>query len=894
MGPHYLDALFAPSGIAVFGASERKDSVGNQVFSNLLRCGYAGKLYPINPKHKRVRGRACYPSLQAAPGAVDLALIAVPAPRVTQVIHQCGEQGVKALVVVSAGFRETGAEGERLERELRETAAHFDMRLLGPNCLGVIRPAVGINATFLNIGVNPGKLALVSQSGALCAAILDWAEPQGVGFSAVVSLGNSADLDFGDVLDFLAVDQQTRAILLYVEGIRQARRFMSGLRIASRMKPVIVIKAGRGAGAARATATHTGALVGSDMVFQAALERAGVVRAYTIGDLFAAAELLANGARVQGNRLTIVTNGGGPGALAIDHAEDLGVGITELSAKTMDQLDTLLPPHWSHANPVDILGDAPPERYQDVTRLCLQDPGTHGVLALLTPQSMSRPLEAAEQLIEAAQAHPGKPVLACWMGGRSVQQARERFAKHRLPSFQTPERAVQAFSYLARHHQNQRLLLQTPGSLSDQRGPDIEGARLIIEGVLAEGRDLLLDNEAKAVLGAFHIPCVRTLEASNATQALVAAESLGFPVAMKIRSPDISHKSDVGGVLLNIAGAQDVPTGFKLLTERVKTNSPGARILGVTIEPMAASPTARELLVGVAWDEVFGPVISFGAGGTNVEILRDQAVALPPLNAVLAKRLIERTRVAGLLGPYRQLPAVDHLAVENLLLRISELVCELPYVRELDINPLLADESGVIAVDVRMVVERPHTTPVPYAHMAIHPYPSQLATRTHLADGTELVIRPMRPEDADMEREFVRELSAESKYFRFMQSINELTPEMLVRFTQLDYDREMALVAQIRREDNRRQIIGVARYSINPDQRSCEFALVVSDHWHQHGIGSRLMDELFEAARARGIRVMEGEVLGDNQRMLSLTRELGFAIRVSPEDPSIRIVERRL
>lgn len=893
MGPHQLERLFSPRSIAVFGASEKTDGVGTRVFRNLVQAGFAGDLYPINPKHKKVQGHRCFSRLSEVDGLVDLAVIAAPARSVVDIIRECGEKGVGAAIVLTAGFREMGGAGSRLEQSLIDTARHYGIRILGPNCLGLMRPGIGLDATFLDTPAPEGRLALVSQSGALCTAILDWSQPHQLGFSTVVSLGNAADIDFGDVLDYLAVDPRTDAILLYIEGIQDARSFMSGLRAAARSKPVIVLKVGRHSRGSQAASTHTGAMIGSDEVFDAALERAGVVRTMAFGQLFAAAEILSSSKRVSGNRLAIVTNGGGPGVLATDRAEDLGVEIATLSDATLQQLDQRLPPYWSHANPVDILGDSAPEKYGETIESCLKDPNVDGILALLTPQSMSRPLEAARSVVKASRRQRAKPVLCCWMGETQVREARDYFSSHRIPSFVTPERAVEAFAYLSRYHCNQRLLLQTPGPLSDSREPDIEGARMIIEAALAEGREMLSDTESKALLSAFHIRCTPTLEAHTATEALVAAESVGFPVAMKISSPQISHKSDVGGVRINILNAPDVRTTFKTLVEEARDALPEAEIRGVTVEPMAGSASARELMVGAKRDPVFGPVIAFGAGGTITEILGDRAVALPPLNRLLARRLIEKTRISRLLGAFRHMPAVRREAVEEALLRVSEMVCELPHIQELDINPLFADDQGVVAVDARVQVRRPPTSPTPYSHMAIHPYPAHLIRRSHLPDGTPMTIRPIRPEDADIEQEFVRNLSPEAKYYRFMQTIDELTPEMLVRFTQLDYSREMALIAVIQ-ENGRRIQLGVARYTVNPDGRSCEFALAVSDKRRRMGIGSQLMEALMEAARTHGIRVIEGEVLADNQRMLSLVRGLGFSVRPSPDDPGLRIVERWL
>ncbi len=893
MGPHKLDKLFAPHSVAVFGASEKPDGIGTRVLRNLLESGFKGEIFPINPKYDKVQGLTCYKSIDELENPIDLAIVATPTASVISVIHQCGANGVNSMIIHSSGFGECGERGQKLEKSLVETARHHGIHVLGPNCLGLIRPDIGLEASYLNTLAPKGRLALVSQSGALCTAIMDWAKPHKMGFSTVVSLGNACDIDFGDILDYLAVDSKTEAILLYVEGIHDSRSFMSGLRIAANAKPVIVLKVGRQKRLGEETSTHTGAMFGSDEVFDAALERAGVVRAMTFGQLFAAAEILSTNRRVNGNKLAIVTNGGGPGLLSADRAEDLGVEVATLEPETIDTLNKELPPFWSHGNPVDILGDAPPERYGKALTACLKDKNVDGILALLTPQPLSHPEEAAMEVINAWKKNKGKPVLSCWMGDAQVNEARALFSANRLPTFLTPERAIEAFAYLSQYQLNQKLLLQTPGPLSDSRPPDTEGAKLIIEAALADGRSVLSDTESKAVLSAFHIRCTPTLMTRTPTEALVAAESVGFPVAMKICSAQISHKSDVHGVKTNILNAPDVRSAFRALMDDTLRAKPDAKIDGVTVEPMASTSDTRELMVGVKHDQIFGPVIAFGAGGTMAEVLQDSAVALPPLNPVLVNRLISRTRVSQLLGPFRHMPAIKKEAVENVILRISELVCELPHVYELDINPLLADNNGVIAVDARIHVKRPPTSPVRYSHMAIHPYPSHLIRQTHLPDGTSIWIRPIRPEDAELLKEFVRGMSSEDKYFRFMQAIDELTPEMLVRFTQLDYSREMAVIAVTEGEENATQL-GVARYTANPDGTSCEFAIAVSNKHRGMGLGSQLMETLMEAARGHGIKVIEGEVLSDNHRMLHLMQQLGFSIVTSPDDPGVKNVERWL
>lgn len=893
MGPAELEPLFNPRSIAVFGASQSGRSVGSQVYGNLISSDFAGPVFPINPKHRKIGYKKCFATIAEVRKKVDLAVIATPASTVDGIIRECGEAGISHAIVLSAGFGETGAEGRSNEAKLLEIARDVGVRFVGPNCVGLVRPWLDLNATFLRSETPKGGLALVSQSGALCSAIADWAAPHHLGFSAIVSLGNSVDLDFGDVIGFLANDHATKAILLYVEGVRHARSFITALRAAARVKPVIVLKAGRHHQSSAAAHTHTGALIGSDAVFEAALERAGAVRVETFGQLFAAAEILSTTTYSLGGRLGIITNGGGAGVLAADRAGDLGLELPMPSQETLAALDSLLPTFWSRRNPIDILGDAVPETYAAAVTASMNDAAFDGVLVMLTPQAMTRALDAAKAVLNALPENRNKPVLACWMGETSVTDGRDALSSGGVADFSTPEHAVEAFSYLARQHANRMMALETPGPLSDFEPPDIDGARMITSGVLAEGRSMLSDVESKALLRAFRIPCNITLEADTAAKALIAAETVGFPAVMKINSPDITHKSDVGGVRTGIMNAADVQIAFRVLTRHVKEANPDANILGVTVEKMARIEDARELLVGVSRDPVFGPTILFGAGGTMVEVLSDSAVSLPPLNEVLASRLVNRTRVSRLLNAFRNRPAVDRSAIVHTLLRISDLVCEFPEIEELDINPLFAGPDGVLAVDARIRVSRPPAGDVRYSHMSITPYPRNLVTEDILADGTPLTIRPIRPEDAESEQRFVRELSDQARQFRFMYSLKELSPAMLAQFTQIDYSQEMALVAFTREGDEQVQQ-GVARYVINPDGKTCEFAIVVSDRRQHQGIGTRLMTALMEAARDQGLEVMEGTVLSENRAMLDLMKDLGFSTRRSDEDRDIFVVERRL
>jgi acetyltransferase len=898
MGHHYLNQLFSPRSVAVFGASNRENAVGTLVFQNLLAAGFKGSAYPINPKHTEVQGQPAFPNLEALNKPVELAVVTTPAQTVPGIVRQCGENGVKGVIILSSGFAEAGTRGQRLQRDVAEIARQYGVHIIGPNCLGVMRPSSGLNATFSRNQAQAGNLALVSQSGGMCTAILDWADARQIGFSTVVTLGDAADVDFGDVLDFLALDPKTDSILLYIESVHNARGFMSGLRTASRMKPVIVLKAGRYEEGSRAASSHTGAIVGSNDAFDAALERAGVVRVETINQLFSAAQILSSGLRTQQNRLLILTNGGGPGVMATDRAVETGLRLSTLAPNTLAELNKVLPFTWSHGNPVDILGDATPERYAAAMTLCMQDENVDGILVMLTPQAMTDPVGVATIITTLCKDNKNtktcKPILACWMGDTQVEAGRKVLSEASVPHFRTPEAAVEAFSYLTHYRDNQKMLMQVPPSIKEQKSePDVQGARLILESVLAEGRRSLSTTESRAILSAFRIPAVPTILVRSPAEALVAAESLGFPVVMKISSPDVIHKSDVSGVRLNIASAHDVRSVYQELTESTRRSLPEARIEGVTVERMHQSNSARELMIGVVRDPVFGPVISFGMGGTTVEIHRDRAVALPPLNDYMIKKTICRTRVAKLLVEFRNMPSANFPALWKVMQRVSEMVCELPEIVEMDINPLVADADGVVAVDARFTINYPPVSARRYDHMAIHPYPNDLVKRMQLPDGTDIVIRPIRPEDAEMEQEFVRNLSKESRYMRFMQALRELTPDMLVRLTQIDYDREIAFVA-LTRQDGKEVEMGVARYAINPDKTSCEFALVIADAFQNRGLGGVLMQTLIDTARAKGLRTIDGEVLAHNTGMLKLIQRLGFEKHKDHMEDGVVMVSKRL
>ena len=892
---HYLEPLFAPKSVAVVGAGQRPGSLAAAVFRNLKEGGFKGPVHAVNPKYGQIDGAPCYPRLDALPESVDLAVVVTPAGAVVEVLEDAARAGIRHALVLTAGFGETGPAGRALEARVAATARAHGIRMIGPNCLGLMRPDRGMNATFARHGAVPGHIALVAQSGAVCAALTDWAHAAGIGFSSVISMGAGTDLDFGEILEYLMFDDQTHSILLYVEGIHDARAFIGGLRSAARSKPIVVQKVGRHSAGSRAAMSHTGALVGNDAVFDAALRRCGVVRARTYMELFSAARLLAAGRLPLGNRLALLTNGGGPGVMAADCAAERKVELATLSKETLAALDAALPPHWSHGNPVDIIGDATAERFAAALGPLLADPAVDGVLTLFCPQIVTTALAAADAILGLAK-KSHKPVLTAWLGEAEVREGRATIEAAGMPAFQSPESGVIGFSALAEYWHAQQLLLEAPPPRTASDGPDLAAAAALAAQVAAEERTLLTEPESKRLLAAFGIPVPPTEVAATAAQAVAAARRIGFPVAMKILSPDIAHKSDVQGVTLNVRDEAELRREFDLMTKRVRAARPQARITGVAMQPMVDKRFGRELMIGVARDEVFGQVISFGAGGVAVELLRDNAIGLPPLNARLAGELIARTRISGLLGAYRHIPAADHESIINVLVRVSDMVCACPWIREMDINPLSVDAHGAVALDARVVID-PERLPGPaaqardgpasahprrYGHLAIHPYPGELESEITLNGGERLRVRPIRPEDAAMELAFVECLSDHSRYMRFFNPTRTLAPRLLARLTQLDYEREMALIAL-----DGDAMRGVARYSPKSDGTTCEFAVTVADDWHGRGLATSLMQRLIDCARDAGYLTISGTVLSDNHDMHRLMTRLGFKGVRSPEDPTV-------
>jgi acetyltransferase len=876
MPPHYLQPLLAPRSVALVGATEREGALGAIVWRNLAAAGLRGELYPVNPKHRAIFGKRAYARLPDLPQPPDLAVIVTPARVVERVIEDAAAAGVKAAVILTSGFGETGAEGRALQERVAAAAKRGRVRILGPNCLGVMRTDCGLNATFARTPARPGNLALVSQSGAICGAILDWAASAEVGFTSVVSLGGAIDVDFGEVLDFLVADEATDAILMYVEGIRDARRYLSALRAAARVKPVVSLKVGRYASGSRAASSHTGALVGSDEVFDAALRRAGSVRVKTYTQLFAAARVLATGRLPEGERLAIVTNGGGPGVVAADSATENGVQLARLSEETISRLDQELPPQWSRGNPLDLIGDAPPERFAAATRAALADPGVDALLAMYSPVAVTDPEAAAQAVADAARGSR-KPVLAAWLGDINPNASRRMLESRGIPNFYTPENAVEAFSFLCAHRRNQAQLMQVPpASASDgeDAAPNLAAAAALRARAAAERRPLLTEHESKALLSAFGLPVPRSIVVAGKEEAVAAAREIGFPAVLKLHSPDITHKSDVGGVRLDLQNAEMVASAYDDMMRHVRGLRPKARIEGAVVQPMLRFAHAREVLVGVASDAVFGPVISFGSGGVSVEAVRDTAVALPPLNASLAHELMQRTRVFRLLAGYRDVPPADLGALAAILVGVSRMVCLLPWLKEMDLNPVLAHGGGAVIAAARVVVDLGKKDVPRYGHMAIHPYPIELEGEIRARDGRAVRVRPIRPEDAQREKRFFDRLSERSRYQRFMQYLPQLSARMLARFTQLDYDRELALVALWQDE-----FVAVGRYAPNEDGRSAEFALAVADDWQGKGLGHALLERLCDAARAAGYQALDGHILEANHDMLQLAAHLGFVER---------------
>jgi acetyltransferase len=881
--------FFTPETVAVIGASNTPGSVGRSAMWNLIRQPFGGTVFPVNPKRHSVLGIKTYPTIADVPAPVDLAVVVTPALSVPHIIGECADAGVRGAIIISAGFKETGAAGVELERQVLTQARRGNMRLIGPNCLGVMRPLNGVNATFANAPARPGNVGFISQSGALCTAVLDWSLRENVGFSAFVSIGSMLDVGWGDLIDYLGDDRQTQSIVIYMESVGDARSFLSAAREVALTKPIMVLKTGRTMAAAQAAASHTGALVGSDGVLDAAFHRCGVLRVDSIAELFDMAEVLAKQPRPKGPRLAILTNAGGPGVLATDALVKDGGRLADLAPTTIEALNQLLPAHWSHHNPVDILGDADPERYAKAVDMVAHDPNNDGLLVILTPQAMTCPAETANRIAEIAQ-HTGKPLLASWMGGADVAEGEAILNRANIPTYAYPDTAARAFQYMWRYSEQLHSLYESPSHpLEDAVGaPDRTDAARVIQSVREAGRTLLTEVESKQILSAYGIPTVETHNAVSEADAIRCADALGYPVVLKLWSTTITHKTDVGGVRLNLRTAAEVRRAYRAIRAAVQKRAGAKDFLGVTVQPMIISD-GYELILGSSLDSQFGPVLLFGSGGQLVEVFQDRALALPPLTTTLARHMIERTQIYKALAGVRGRKPVNLAALKELLVRFSQLVAEQRWIAEIDINPLLASADQFVALDARIILHGADVAESTIPPLAIRPYPTQYVSAWTLNDGTPITIRPIRPEDEPLMVAFHQTLSAESIYLRFFSPLRlsqRVAHERLLRVCFTDYDREIALVAEHQEPaSGEHEIIAVARLIKLHATNAAEFALLVSDRFQRHGLGTELMRQLLRVAYEENLGRIVAEILSENTGMLRICQRLGFQLKHTLDGP---------
>lgn len=883
---HPLDALFLPRAVAVIGATERAGSVGRRVLWALLSSPFGGTVFPVSKERQSVLGIKAYPSISAVPEQVDLAVIVTPAATVPSLITECAAAGVRGAIVISAGFREFGEEGAALEQDIKERLKGSRMRVIGPNCLGVMNPLTGLNATFSQVIARPGNVAFVSQSGALCTAILDWSLREMVGFSAFASLGSMLDVGWGDMIDYLGNDPRTQSIVIYMETIGDARLFLSAAREVALNKPIIVIKAGRSEEAARAAASHTGALTGSDEVLDAAFRRVGVLRVNSISDIFYMSEVLAKQPRPKGPNLMILTNAGGPGVLAADGVTASGGKLAKLSPQTLEALNAFLPPHWSQGNPVDILGDAGPDRYAKALEVTLKDPNCDGILVLTAPQGFTEPTQTAELMRPYAHS-TGKPVLTAFMGGADVAAANEILNRAGIPTFQFPDTATRAFTYMWKYSYNLRGLYETPVLRADREGNcDRVIANSLLEDARNSGRNLLSEFESKQLLNAYSIPTVETYLAHSAEQAVQCAEELGYPVVVKLHSHTVTHKAKVGGVRLNLRNAEEVRTAYQGIEAAVRANCGEGHFLGGTVQPMV-SRDGFELIIGSSIDPQFGPVLLFGSGGRMVEIVKDRALALPPLNTTLARRMMEQTRIFSALQEYEeQGRKIDLASLEDLLVDFSQLVTEHVWIKEIDVNPLLVTTDNVVALDARVVLHDPKAREEDLPRPAIRPYPTQHVGTWIMKNGEPLTIRPIRPEDEPLMIKLHEHLSDRTVYLRYFQPLKltqRTAHERLTRICFIDYDREMALVAEHQGPEGP-EIVGVGRLSKLHGTEEAEAAVLIRDDYQHQGIGTELVRRCLLIAKQEKLKLVHSTMLGINREMRSICNRLGFKLSVDLED----------
>jgi len=873
-----LDKIFNPKSVAIIGASDQEGSVGCAIVKNFTQLGYAGKVYFVNMRKPEIFGVKTYPTVGQIPEPVDLAMIATPAKTVPDVVEQCGKASVKGAIIVSAGFKETGSEGKELEAKILEIKKKYGMRIIGPNCIGVIRPKINLNATFVGKMPKPGKIAFLSQSGALGSAILDWAIHENIGFSNFVSVGSMIDVDFGDLIDYFGTDPQTRSILMYVEGITEARKFMSAARHFARTKPIIVVKAGKFTESAKAVASHTGSLSGEDAIYDAAFKRAGIVRVEEIEDLFNAAEVLGTQPLPRGPNLAVITNAGGAGVMATDALIAKGGKLAKLSQKTFDVLNAALPSFWSRGNPIDVLGDAQADRYKTAVEACLNDENIDGILIIFTQQAVGDPLAITKAIVDMvkSKSYQNKTILTSFMGYDSVQEANSILNANNIPTYSTPEQAITTYMQMYQYERNVELIYETPEELPVDAAPPKRPIMSILRNVAAEDRELLTEDEAKRLLKYYNFPVVPTEVATTADEAVAFARQLGFPVVLKILSPQITHKTDAGGVLLDLNSATEVRQAFDMIMQRAKAYDPKAQIIGVTVQPMIKKK-GIEVILGGKTDPLFGPVILFGMGGVGVELFKDYSIGLPPLNTTLARRMMEETKVYKLLKGYRNAPPANLKLLDETVLMFSQLLMDFPQIKEIDINPLLIDEKDAFILDARIMIDKENVFKKfdPHEHMVISPYPKKYELLWTLKDGREVLLRPIKPEDEPMWLEMFQSFSDESIRYRFFQMLKDTPHEVRVRYCNIDYDREVAIVAEIT-EKNRKRILGVSRLSTEPDGKSGELAFIVGDQWQGLGLGTKLVDYTLEIIKEMGVESVYAIMLPDNKRALNLTKKMGF------------------
>ncbi|MFP4588553.1 MAG: bifunctional acetate--CoA ligase family protein/GNAT family N-acetyltransferase [Candidatus Bipolaricaulota bacterium] len=869
-----LDSMFEPESVAIIGASEKEGSVGATLMNNILD-GYEGQVYPVNPNRDSVMEIESFASVGEIPNPVDLAVIATPAPTVPDIVDQCGEKGVESVIIITAGFSETGEQGVELERKLGEVRDKHDCRILGPNCLGLIRPSSNLNLTFTRKDPSEGGVAFISQSGAMGSAILDWSEEARVGFSSFVSVGNMTDIDFGDLIDYFGEDPKTDSIIMYMETVTDAKKFMSAARGFARSKPIMVIKSGKYSKSAEAVASHTGSLAGADTVYNAAFKRAGVTRVQNVDDLFSCSEILSKQKLPEGDKLAVITNAGGPGIMATDAILDWDGQMSSLSQETMEKLEDLLPSAASTANPVDVLGDADASRYREAGQICLQDDDVNGLLIIYTPQGGATAEDAAEAIAQLA-SDAKKPIITTWIGGSEVNEGRQILRRHNVPTRPTPEQAVSAYMYLHQYARNLELLYETPEELPVDSVPPRHHLKALVKKVARQDREILTEVEAKKFLDTYDIPVSSTRVAETARHASELAYEIGFPVALKIHSPDITHKTDIGGVKLHLTSKEEVKQAFEAIMEQAHQHRPSADLQGVTVQKMAKN-IDYELILGSKKDSIFGSVIMFGRGGTGVELYQDTVAGFPPLNQVLAHRMMEETKVYQLLKGYRGQEGANIRALEKHLIRFSQLIIDFPEIKEIDVNPLAVVDGEFKALDARIILDREvlGTEPDPHEHLAIQPYPRQYVEEWKLQDGREVTLRPIRPEDEPLEFELFDVFSEETWRQRFFGPRYEVTHEDMTRYTNIDYRREMAIVG-ILEEDEGKKMTGVGRLIIGPSMDTAEYAVVVGDPWQGLGLGEKLTDSIIGVAEDKGLESIYATVLKDNHPMIQLCRKMGF------------------